>query len=57
MGAPALERAAPLVQVNRFVVSAGDPTLVTTDVTEDHFDHVRRDAEAFVQRRRTIWPG
>jgi hypothetical protein len=49
---PSCQSAPTLVEIDRFVVDAGDPALVTTDVAKDDLDDVRRHTESLVQCRR-----
>src|SRR5262245_36310446 len=53
---PALQRAPALIEIQRFVVDASDAALVSANMTKDHLDHVRRDAEAIMQGSRQASP-
>src|SRR6516164_253226 len=56
MGPPPFERATALVEIDGFVVDAGDTRLVAVSMPQDRLDDMGKDAEALVQRRRQRSP-
>src|SRR5262245_42833971 len=56
MRPPTLQRAAPFLQVQRLVVSAGDAGLVPADMAKHHLDDMWRDMETIMQASRERAP-
>src|SRR5215831_433782 len=47
--APALQRAASFLKIERLVIDTGDAAFMPAGMTEHALDHMRRDAEMIVQ--------